>query len=39
MLRRVALLGVIFLGIGATARAEEGMWTFYNFPKAKVQSQ
>jgi len=39
MLRRVAILGLVSLTFGAAARADEGMWTFDNFPKAKVQSQ
>src|SRR4051795_13701660 len=39
MLRRAAFLGLFSFTIGAAARADEGMWTFDNFPKAKVQSQ
>src|SRR3954471_4173948 len=39
MLRRVAFLGLLSFTAGATAHADEGMWTFDNFPKAKVQSQ
>jgi hypothetical protein len=39
MLRRVALVCSISLGFATAASADEGMWTFDNFPKAKVQSQ
>jgi hypothetical protein len=39
MLRRVALLCSLSLGFGAAASADEGMWTFDNFPKAKVSAQ
>jgi hypothetical protein len=42
MLRPVALVLSLSLGLGAAsglARADEGMWTFDNFPKAKVEAQ
>ncbi|HXU83618.1 MAG TPA: S46 family peptidase, partial [Polyangia bacterium] len=41
MLRRFALVGLlsfVTLALGVPAGADEGMWTFDNFPKAKVQS-
>jgi hypothetical protein len=42
MLRALALVLSLSLGLGAAsglARADEGMWTFDNFPKAKVEAQ
>jgi hypothetical protein len=39
MLRRVAFASFLALGLVSTARADEGMWTFDNFPKAKVEEQ
>jgi hypothetical protein len=39
MLRRLALVSLLSLGAGAAARADEGMWTFDNFPRAKVKAQ
>lgn len=44
MIRRVALLGLfstlaVAVGPPGAARADEGMWTFDNFPKAKVEKQ
>jgi hypothetical protein len=38
MLRRVALACLVTLSLGAGARANEGMWTFDNFPKAKLKA-
>ena len=39
MLRRVAILGLLTVAAGSRpAGADEGMWTFDNFPRAKVQS-
>src|SRR6185295_11008479 len=39
MRHRIALVMALSLSLGAAARADEGMWTFDNFPKAKVQQQ
>jgi hypothetical protein len=40
MLRWVALLGFVsVLSAGSSAQADEGMWTFDNFPKAKLEKQ
>ncbi len=38
MLRFGALLGVSLFALSSLARADEGMWTFNNFPSAKVQA-
>ncbi|MBC5798390.1 MAG: S46 family peptidase [Candidatus Eremiobacteraeota bacterium] len=38
MLRFCALLFVSFFTLSAAALADEGMWTFNNFPSAKVQA-
>jgi len=38
--RRVIALGLCLFGVGAgTARADEGMWTFDNFPSGLVQAR
>jgi hypothetical protein len=39
MLRRFSLVCLLSLSVHAAARADEGMWTFDNFPRAKVEDQ